>query len=165
MRQSYKLKEFPESVKRNLAYLDEKSVSYQIKYFEEPAHRADDAADLLRCQLGEIVKSLVFLMEGKDLLLVLVSGENRVDLKHLKAHTGKEISQAKPADVKRLTGYAVGSVPPFGIPGEFPVLIDEDLFNYPSLWAAAGSPHILIRLSPVDLQQLSGGRVLAVKKN
>jgi len=106
-----------------------------------------------------------FIIGGKDLLLMLVSGENRVDLKQLRAYTGKEISQAKLADVKRLTGYAVGSVPPFGIPGEFPVIIDEDLFNYPSVWAAAGSAHILIRLSPGDLQQLSSGRVLAVKKN
>ena len=163
--QNYNLTEFPESVQKNLASLDERHVSYQVKYFEEPAHRADDAADLLGCQLGEIVKSLVFLMEGKDLLLVLVSGENRVDLKQLKAQTGKEISQAKPADVKRLTGYTVGSVPPFGIPGEFPVLIDEDLFNYPCVWAAAGSAHILIRLTPMDLQQLSGGNVIAVKKN
>lgn len=156
--------DFPKKVQENLAHLDKTGVDYQIKVFEEPAHRASQAAELLGCELGAVVKSLVFLISGEGLLLVLVSGENRVDMKRLKKLLGQGITQAKPSDVKRLTGYEVGSVPPFGIPGEFPVLIDEDLLNHRYIWAAAGSAHILIRLTPADLQQLCRGKISAIKQ-
>ena len=161
MHQNYA--DFPAKVQENLAHLDQLGIPYQIKVFEEPAHRASQAAELLGCELGAIVKSLVFLLDGKALLLVLVSGENRVDLKRLKDMLGQEITQATPSDVKKLTGYEVGSVAPFGIPGEFPVIIDQDLVNHRYIWAATGSAHILIRLTPATLQQLSRGKISAIK--
>lgn len=159
-----KFNDFPEVVQKNLSDLDEKGIPYQIKVFEKPGSRASQAADLLGCELGAIVKSLVFLMDGKELLLVLVSGENWVDMNRLEAFVEKKISQAKPAYVKRLTGYEVGSVAPFGIPGDFPVIIDEDLLTHEFVWAAAGSAHILIRFTPTTLQQVSGGKVFAIKE-
>lgn len=157
--------DFPKKVQDNLAHLDALGVPYQIEVFKEPAHRASQAAELLGCELGAVVKSLVFLIGGEGLLLVLVSGENRVEMNRLKALIGQEITQAKPSDVRRLTGYEVGSVPPFGIPGDFLVLIDEDLLGHAFVWAAAGSAYILIRFAPTTLQQLSGGKVYAIKKN
>lgn len=152
----------PLKVQENLAQLEELGVQYQIKIFEEPAHRASQAAELLACEMGAVVKSLVFLINAKDLLLVLVSGENRVDIRQLKHIVDQEITQATPADVKKLTGYTVGSVPPFGIPGDFRVIIDRDLTNHSFVWAAAGSAHVLIRITPKDLQTLSGGMVKVI---
>ena len=155
-------KNFPLKVQENLAQLEEMGFQYQIKVFKDPAHRASQAAELLACELGAVVKSLVFLINAKDLLLVLVSGENRVDITQLKHIVGQEITQATPADVKKLTGYTVGSVPPFGIPGDFRVIIDRDLTNHSFVWAAAGSAHVLIRITPKDLQTLSGGMVKVI---
>jgi len=157
--------DFPMKVQDNLALLDKLGIPYQIMVFDDPAHRASQAAELLGCELGAVVKSLVFLIDGTDLLLVLVSGENRVDMKQLKGIVGQEITQAKPSDVKKLTGYAVGSVPPFGIPGDFPVVIDEDLMRFETVWTAAGSAHILLCFTPKNLQQLSGGTAMSVKEN
>ncbi len=157
--------EFPALVQNNLALLEREGIPYQLKIFERPAYRASQAAELLECELGAVVKSLVFLLDGKDLLLVLASGENRVDLELLETQLGQKVSQAKPGDVRRLTGYEVGSVPPFGIPGDFPVLIDEDLLHFAQVWAAGGSAHILVGLSPETLQQISGGKVMRIKQH
>jgi len=139
-------------------------VAYDLVIFESSAHKATQAAELLRCPLGAIVKSLVFRggITGK-LVLVLVSGENRADPRRLTAIFGEPVQPAKPGDVLAEAGYSVGAVPPFALAGDFPVLIDADIMAQDQVWAAAGSAHVLFVIRPVDLVSLSGGQSVELK--
>ena len=141
-----------------LAILKKSGLDYQVKVFNSPAHRASQAARMLDCPLGAIVKSLVFQESGGgQMVLVLVSGENRVDPAVMGNELGFDVEPARPDIVFQLTGFAVGSVPPIGIAGEFQVIFDCDLTQFDRVWAAAGSANVLIGLSPQTLLGLSGG--------
>ena len=126
--------------------------------FPEGTRTAADAAAAIGCEVGQIVKSLVF-RRGDDPLLVLCSGANRVDEQTLGAGAGK----ADAAFVREATGFAIGGVPPWGWrrpPTE--TLVDEDLLAYEEVWAAAGTPRSVFPLSPADLVERTGGRVTRV---
>ncbi len=156
---------FPREVQPILSLLEEKGIKYQLRIFKEPAHHASEAADLLGCPLGAVVKSLVFQKNSTgEAFLVLVSGENRVDLEKLSAYVGEGVHPASPQDVKQQTGYPVGAVPPFGLAGAFPVYIDEDLHGYDLVWSSAGAVNILLGIAPGDLKELSGGQIENIKE-
>ena len=158
------LNNLPEGVQRTLACINEFSIPYDLRAFTEPAHTASQATALLNCPMGAIVKSLVFLMgEKQSLLLVLVSGKNRADLKQLCEIVGQPVQPARPAVVKSLTGYEVGAVPPVGIAGDYPVIMDEDLLAFDKIWASAGAGKILIGLASQDLHKISAARIRKVK--
>ncbi len=150
----------PEFLKKFLAVLDEHAAPYQLRRFDKPAHHASQAAKLLHCSLGAVVKSLVFTgSEDGKFLLVLVSGENRVDLEQITKLVGDQVKLANPKDIFSLTGYEVGAVPPFGVDGNHLTIIDADLMAFEYVWAAAGSQNILIKIAPTDLRQLSRGMI------
>jgi Cys-tRNA(Pro) deacylase len=156
--------DYPQGVRQVLSILDECQAVYQLRSFDEPAHRASEAAALLACPLGAIVKSLVFqTVSTGEILLVLVSGENRVDLELLSGFVGEPVRPASPKDVQKTTGYSIGAVPPFGMKGEYPVFIDEDLMKHHLVWSSAGAVNILLGISPENLKRLSGGPILALK--
>ncbi|MCL4369575.1 MAG: YbaK/EbsC family protein [Chloroflexi bacterium] len=115
--------------------------------------------------VGEpIVKSLVF--KGKHSrkpILVVASGPNRVNEKRMAEIVGEPIERADPDFVRAHTGYVIGGVPPVGHVERIETFIDEDLLQYPEIWAAAGSPNAVFRLGPADLERMTGGRVIAVK--
>lgn len=143
-----------------LQVLSENAVSYELRIFEGPAHRASQAADLLGCPLGAIVKSLVFEKQASgDLLMVLVSGKNRADSQILHQVLGEEVQPAKTKTILDLTGYPVGAVPPIGLKGAYPVIMDVDLMNYAYVWASAGTENMLMCLDPNALQRLTQARV------
>ena len=99
-----------------LQSLQKNGCEFHVRSFKSKAHHASDAADLLGCPLGAVVKSLVFQnVENEKIALVLVSGENRVDMGKLRQILGCEIKPAKPAEIERLTGFKVGAVPPIGV--------------------------------------------------
>lgn len=146
----------PQGVRKVLAVLEQAGVAYQLRIFDAPAHRASDAARLLGCPIGAVVKSLVFQVSSGDrFVLALVSGKNRVDLEHLREVSGFWVQPAQPEAVQAFTGFAVGAVPPVGIEGEYPVFMDQDLLRYDQVWASAGSAHVLFQLKPQALQVLS----------
>lgn len=154
----------PDHIKKVLETLEKSNRAYQLRSFSEPAHHAREAATLLGYPLGAVVKSLVFqTTESENLVLVLVSGKNRADIATLSRILGQSVRPANPGDILDLTGYAVGAVPPFGMKGEFTVIIDADLMTYDTIWSAAGSAYVLIGLTPDVLQQLSGGRIELIK--
>jgi Cys-tRNA(Pro) deacylase len=156
---------FPREVQLILSLLEEKKIKYQLRIFKEPAHHASEAADLLGCPLGAVVKSLVFQKDSTgEVFIVLVSGGNRVDIKKLSAYVGEGAHPASPQEVKQQTGYPVGAVPPFGISGALPVFIDEDLQGYDLVWGSAGTVNILLGIAPGDLQYISGGQIVIIKE-
>lgn len=155
--------EHPEGVESVLTVLEENECPYQLRNFEQPAHHASQAAALLGCELGAVIKSLVFSsLDQDDLVLVLVSGKNRVDIQVLSKVLGRQVKPAQPRVVARQTGYPVGAVPPFGFENNFPVVIDEDLIRYPYLWASAGARNALVGLESKALLQLTQGRVCVI---
>lgn len=132
--------------------------------FAESTRTAEEAADRAGCTLGQITKSLIF--KGKDghkPILVLTSGANRVDEKRISEHAGEHIVRADADFVRAVTGFAIGGVPPLGHAREMETFLDEDLLQYATIWAAAGTPNAIFELTPDDLQKMTGGKVVRVK--
>lgn len=156
----------PDGVKQVLSELERNHIPYQLRSFEAPARRARDAAALLDCPLGAVVKSLLFQEKSTgELFLALVSGENRADADLLKSLVGDSVRPAAPEVVNKMTGYPVGAVPPFGMKEAYRTFIDADLMAYELVWASAGASNILVGLAPEDLQLLSQGCVEVIKTN
>lgn len=132
-----------------------------VKTMEKSTHTAQEAAEAVGCDVGAIVKSLVFLAD-EEALLVLVSGPNRVDTASLGAELGAVISKADADRVKRATGYSIGGVPPFGHPSRLRTVIDPDLLSHDELWAAAGSATAVFPVDPDALVELTAGEVVFV---
>ena len=128
-----------------------------------PVRTAADAAREVGCDVAQIVKSLVFRGQtsGRG-VLVLTSGANRVDEARLAARLGEPIGKAEAAFVREHTGFAIGGVPPVAHAKPLDTLIDEDLLRLDLLWAAAGHPNSLFRLTPDELVRMSGGAVVRV---
>jgi len=137
---------------------------YTVIEHAESTRTAQEAADRAGCQLGQIVKSLIF--KGKDSgkpILVLTSGANRVDEKRISEYAGEPIGRADADFVRAVTGFAIGGVPPFGHTQKMETYIDEDFLQYPGIWAAAGTPNAIFELKREDLQKLTNGNVVRVK--
>ena len=123
--------------------------------FPEGTRTAQDAAAAIGCEVGQIVKSLVFLRDGEP-VLVLCSGANTVDARRL------GLEKADADVVRRATGFAIGGVPPYGFPAPLETLVDEDLLGYDEIWAAAGTPRSVFPLTPAQLVERTGGAVAGV---
>jgi prolyl-tRNA editing enzyme YbaK/EbsC (Cys-tRNA(Pro) deacylase) len=124
---------------------------------------AQEAADAIGCTVSQIVKSLVF--RGKQSgrgIFVAASGSNRVNEKRLKEYAGEGIEKASPDFVREMTGFAIGGVAPIAHLQEMESYIDQDLLGYSELWAAAGTPNAVFRMTPGDLTRLSPGRVVDI---
>jgi prolyl-tRNA editing enzyme YbaK/EbsC (Cys-tRNA(Pro) deacylase) len=131
---------------------------------ELPVHArtSQQAADALGVALGRIVKSLVFLADGRP-LLVAASGANRVDEAKLGRLAGAPIRRADADTVRRVTGYAIGGVPPLGHDSRLATYVDRDLLQYELVYAAAGVPECVFPLTPADLVRATGGIVEDVR--
>jgi len=142
------------------------SLGYQLTVIEhaESTRTAQEAADRAGCELGQIVKSLIF--KGKESgkpILVLTSGANRVDEKRIREYAGESIGKADADFVRAVTGFAIGGVPPFGHLQQMETYIDEDFLGYQTIWAAAGTPNAIFELKTSDLQTMTNGKVVQVK--
>jgi Cys-tRNA(Pro) deacylase len=144
--------------------LEEYGLELNIVEFTESTRTAKDAAEAIGCQLGQIAKTLIFRCKGSgEPLCVIASGINRVDEKKLKSYVGEKIEKPDASYVLENTGYAIGGVAPIGHKKSMVIFIDEDLLGYSEIWAAAGSPNTVFKLTPDDLIRITGGRVLEVK--
>lgn len=131
-----------------------------VERFPEGTRTAADAARAVGCEVAQIVKSLVFMVDG-DAVLALVSGANRVDLDKLAAALGgAEARRADGDEARAATGFAIGGVPPFGHARPITIVVDQDLLAHERLWAAAGLPDAVFAVRPDDLVAVSGGRVV-----
>lgn len=153
------------SARRVQGALAKKGFDFEVKFMPASTRTSAEAAAAVGCQVGQIAKSLVFrAVTSNRPVLVIASGENRVDEKKVEALLGEKIGRADPNFVRERTGFAIGGVSPVGHKEPPLVLIDRDLMKFPEIWAAAGSPNAVFRLAPADLAPLTGGKIAEVRK-
>jgi prolyl-tRNA editing enzyme YbaK/EbsC (Cys-tRNA(Pro) deacylase) len=143
-------------------WLADSGIGVAVKQFPSGTRTAADAASAIGCEVGQIVKSLVFVAGGKP-VVALVSGANRLDEGRLAAVVGAPVTKADAETAREATGYAIGGVPPFGHATEVPIFMDRDLLSHGVLWAAAGRPDSVFEISPERLRQLSHAEVADLK--
>ena len=135
----------------------------EIRQFDASTRTSADAAAAIGCDVAQIAKSLVFRAKpsGRP-VLVIASGSNRVDEKRIAAALGEALGKADADFVRDRTGFAIGGVAPIGHTTPPVAFIDEDLFRHEWIWAAAGTPFSVFRLTPTQLVEMTGGRVLTL---
>lgn len=152
------------NVAKVVAAATDLGLSISPRQFAEGTKTANDAAAALGVQVGQIVKSLIFGVDG-EIVLAYVSGANQLDERKLAAVAGgHEASRVDAATVREVTGYPIGGVPPFGHATRLRVFIDPDLLQYDEVWAAAGTWNDVFAVTPVDLVRASGGQVVDLKR-
>jgi prolyl-tRNA editing enzyme YbaK/EbsC (Cys-tRNA(Pro) deacylase) len=141
--------------------LAERGYDCEVVEFAETTRSSADAAAAIGCGVAQIAKSLVFRSKpsGRP-VLVVASGANRVDEKRIAAALGEGLGKADAEFVRDRTGFAIGGVAPIGHATPPVTFIDEDLFRHETIWAAAGTPFSVFRLTPAQLAEMTGGRVL-----
>ena len=148
-----------EPVKRAERALKDFNSNLSVVILEETARTAIDASNSLKCEVGAIVKSLLF-KTSTDFILCLVAGDKRCSLNKLKKITNiKDISMASPEEVKAQTGYTIGGVSPVGHINKIEILIDNSLERFIYLYAAAGHPNCIFKINFKDLQKITNGKV------
>lgn len=156
------LHSLPETVQRVARALQEAGHPHAPRMLDDAARTAQQAADALGISVGQIAKSIIFRRKSDDVaVLVITSGDRRVDEKKVDAIVGKT-GRADAEFVKAKTGFSIGGVSPFAHATPAVTLIDRELFRFDEIWAAAGHPHAVVQLSPKDLEQLTGAPVADV---
>jgi prolyl-tRNA editing enzyme YbaK/EbsC (Cys-tRNA(Pro) deacylase) len=136
----------------------------QVLELQSTTRTSSDAAQAVGCTVEQIAKSIVF--KGKQTqkpILVIASGPNRVNEKRIEEFISESLGKANADFVRKHTGFVIGGVPPIGHLEKLEIFIDEDLLKYEEIWAAAGSPHAVFKLTPSALIKMTGGRVVSIK--
>jgi prolyl-tRNA editing enzyme YbaK/EbsC (Cys-tRNA(Pro) deacylase) len=132
--------------------------------FQSPTRTSAEAAQAAGCLVEQIAKSIVFRSKQTDQpILVIASGANRVNEKRIEGLIAEPLGKADADYVRKHTGFVIGGVPPVGHPEKIEIFIDEDLLKYQEIWAAAGTPNAVFKLTPSDLMKMTGGRVVSIK--
>ncbi|HMC36486.1 MAG TPA: YbaK/EbsC family protein, partial [Actinomycetota bacterium] len=143
--------------------LRERGLDVEVRELAESTRTAAEAAAAVGCDIGQIVKSLVFEADGRA-FLALTSGPNRADPERLaELLMADEVRRADPEEARAATGYGIGGTPPFGHPTRLQVLMDRDLMGYDLVWAAAGSPDSVFPITPRDLLSAAEAEVADFK--
>lgn len=154
------------AVQRVLDAAARKGVQIQVREFERSTHTAAEAAAAVGAEVGQIVKSLVFVADGTDGIqacLVLASGANTVDVALLAATlTEPNIRRATADEARELTGFSIGGIPPFGHVAAIRTLMDPDLGRFEQVWAAAGTPNAVFAVTPNELRVLANAIVTPI---
>lgn len=150
---------WPESVERVAAVLRERAVDARLEEFPDGTHTAAAAAQAVGCETAQIVKTLVFVCDGRP-VLALLPGDRRADAAKISAALGAGYARvARPEEVVAATGFEPGAVAPFPAPHVAAVLIDRALLQHEVVWAGAGSPHHVVGLAASDLQRLTKAEI------
>lgn len=142
--------------------LDTLGIPIQVQELPHSTRTAVEAAQAVGSTVEQIVKSLVFISAVDIPLLILTSGSNHVNEKHVGKLIGEKIRFADAAFVREQTGFAIGGVSPYGLKKEIPIYIDRDLLEHDLVWAAAGSSHAVFSITPQDLVETTEGKVISV---
>jgi prolyl-tRNA editing enzyme YbaK/EbsC (Cys-tRNA(Pro) deacylase) len=136
----------------------------QVVELPDSTRTSAEAAAAIGCTVAQIAKSLVF--KGRQTgqpILIIASGVNRVNIQAIESLLGEPIDKPDADYVREKTGYVIGGVPPVGHSQPITTLVDEDLRQFEDIWAAAGTPRAVFKLSPADLETMTSGRVISVK--
>ena len=142
------------------------SFAFELNVVElsDSTRTAQEAADAIGCSVSQIAKSLIFKSKiSQKPILIIASGTNKVNEKTIKNHIGEKLEKADAAFVLENTGFAIGGIPPIGHIKNITTLIDEDLMQYNEIWAAAGTPHAVFKLTPTILKDITQGKILCIK--
>ena len=157
------------AIRRVIDAAARKGVTLEVTVFDESTHTAEEAAAAVGAELGQIVKSLVFVAptdDGLEPIVALVSGPNRVDVARLAAVTGEaDIRRATAREANELTGFSIGGIPPIGHARPSRVVMDPDLGRYPVVWAAAGLPTAVFPVPPATLRILANATVAPIAED
>lgn len=136
----------------------------EVREFSQTTRTSAEAATAIGCEVAQIAKSLVFKgrQSGKA-ILVIASGVNRVNEKRIASLAGEPIERPDADFVRQQTGFVIGGVPPVGHNSALETWIDEDLSQFEVIWAAAGTPFAVFKLSPADLPRMTGGTVTSIQ--
>jgi len=149
-------------VERVVAAARQQGQELTIHEFPAGTRTADDAARAVGVDVGQIVKSLVFMADGEP-VVVLTSGRNRVDTRKVARLLGaRAVGRADADQARKATGYVIGGTPPFGHTQRLRIFVDAALLDYDAVWAAAGTPHHVFPLTPEELVRCSDGAVADV---
>lgn len=147
------------STGRVAEFLSNCGVGIEVIHLDKTTRTAQLAAEAIGCPVGAIVKSLLFLADGQP-VLVLVAGDRRVSVEKVRSLMGaKEVVMARASEVKDITGFAIGGVPPVAHRGVSVVLMDDGLRRFDVVYAAAGSPFDIFPVKPDDLERIAGARL------
>ena len=149
---------------RVIAAAREAGLEITTRRFPEGTKTAADAAAAIGVTVGQIVKSLVFGVDN-EIVMALVSGSNQLDEKKLAlAAGGSKCSRVDADAVRAATGYPIGGVPPLGLATQLRIFMDPDLLQYDEVWAAAGTWNDVFPINPRDLQRVTSGVVVEIKR-
>ncbi|HHW49062.1 MAG TPA: YbaK/EbsC family protein [Clostridiaceae bacterium] len=152
------------SAERVQNVLNELGYELNVVEFPDSTRTSQEAANAIGCKIGQIAKSLIF--KGKTSqkpILIIASGANRVNEKAVKEYIGEKLEKADAEFVLEHTGFVIGGVPPVGHKTSITTFIDEDLMQYDEIWAAAGTPYAVFKLTPKILVEITKGSVIKVK--
>jgi len=150
------------SRERVRTFLETRGLAGGLTEFEQSTKTAADAAQAMGCELGQIVKSLVVVADGRP-VLALVAGDRRGDLDAIATEVGASKVRMADADaVRAATGYVIGGVSPFDLPHDLPVLVDDSLSRFEIVFPAAGTPSSMVRMRFDDLTTVVGGRMARI---
>jgi prolyl-tRNA editing enzyme YbaK/EbsC (Cys-tRNA(Pro) deacylase) len=136
----------------------------QVVELPDSARTAQEAADAIGCEVAQIAKSIVFRLRSTgDPLLVVASGVNRVNEKRISGQLNDTLEKADADFVREHTGFVIGGVPPLGHIETIVTIVDEDLFQFKTIWAAAGHPKAVFELTPDELVEMTHGQVMCIK--
>lgn len=155
--------ELKESARRVQQKLHEMGYTNKVVELADSTRTAQEAAEAIGCEVAQIAKSIVFRLDEDHALLVVASGRNRVDEKKVAKHLNLQLGKADADFVREWTGFVIGGVPPFGHTRPMTTIIDEDLFQFDSIWAAAGHPKAVFQLTPAELVSMTQGTVLTIR--
>jgi Cys-tRNA(Pro) deacylase len=156
-------KKLSSSAKKVQDALISHGLSCQVLELPSTTRTAQEAAQTIGCQVGQIVKSLVFMgKQTQKPILVVASGSNRVNEKKLSKLVSEPIKRANADFVRKKTGFAIGGVPPVGHSERLETFIDEDLLKFQTIWAAAGTPNAVFKLTPNDLKIITKGKTVSI---
>lgn len=144
--------------------LNEHNLELTVVELPGSTRTSQEAADTIGCEVSQIAKSLIFRGKESDTpILVIASGDNRVNERKLKAVVGEKVEKPDADYVLVETGFAIGSVPPVGHIKDIVTYIDEDLMEHKVIWAAAGTPNAVFCLTPQDLLEITNGEIIDIK--
>jgi prolyl-tRNA editing enzyme YbaK/EbsC (Cys-tRNA(Pro) deacylase) len=136
----------------------------EVMELQTTTRTSAEAAQAVGCRVEQIAKSIVFRGKQTDRpVLVIASGPNRINEKKIEALISEPIGKADANFVRQRTGFVIGGVPPVGHLEKIEIFIDEDLLKYDKIWAAAGTPNAVFKLTPSDLVKMTGGRIVSIK--